>query len=111
MHESIDKLLEIKHSYHYTNNPFEYKNDFNDNTTKCFRCVHKDSKLNETYISPNHGIFTERAVINFHFIFSKNLETNKYFNISAKNWVMIMFFCVCVNILRMSFFLVLSYIF
>ncbi len=63
MHESIDKLLQIKHSYHYTNNPFEYQNDFNDNTSKCFRCVHKDSILNETYISPNHGIFTERAVI------------------------------------------------
>ena len=62
VHESIDKLLQIKKSYRYTNNPFLYKDDFNENTSQCFRCVYKDSILNGTFVTPDPSIFTERKV-------------------------------------------------
>lgn len=60
VHESIDKLLEIKHTYHYSNNPFDYSGVFNDNTTDCFKCVHKESMLNGTYLIADQSIYTER---------------------------------------------------
>ena len=53
----------IKTSYHYTNNPFLYKDDFNDNNSKCFRCVHAESFHNGTYQSPNMNIITEKEVL------------------------------------------------
>ena len=58
--ESIDKLLMIKNTHHFTSNPFLYKNDFYENNTKCFHCVHVESLNNGSYVSPNMSIRTER---------------------------------------------------
>lgn len=60
VHESIDKLLEIKNTYRYSNNPFVYSDVFNENTTNCFKCVHVESMKNGTFISPDPLIYTER---------------------------------------------------
>ena len=65
MHESIDKLLKIKKSHSYNKNPFSYSEDFNDNSSKCFRCVHHVSLagLNSSYDELlNRTIYTEKQV-------------------------------------------------
>ena len=38
--ESIVKLLRIRETHNYSNNPFVYNSDFNENNTGCFRCIH-----------------------------------------------------------------------
>jgi hypothetical protein len=63
VNESIDKLFKIRKTHHYSINPYLYKNDFNENSTECFRCVHIESAQNESYsMLTNSSIFMEREV-------------------------------------------------
>lgn len=37
--ESVKKLLDIRHSYKFSSNPYVYADVFNGNNTECFRCI------------------------------------------------------------------------
>jgi hypothetical protein len=65
VHESLDKLLRIRKTHKFNNNPYIYSQDFNENST-CFRCVHLNpSNISEYDEMSNRTIFTERDVIFF----------------------------------------------
>jgi hypothetical protein len=62
IHESLDKLLRIKKNYKFSNNPYVYSQDYDDNST-CFRCAHLDPRNMTTYGEVlNRSIYTERDV-------------------------------------------------
>jgi hypothetical protein len=64
--ESVDKLLKIRNSHHYTTNPFLYSAEFREeNNTKCFRCMHKNSTKDPHEYILNDTIYTERKASDY----------------------------------------------
>lgn len=63
--ESVDKLLKIRESYRFTNNPYLYTNEFNENSTSCFRCIHINSTLDPQIYYFNESVYSEKQVSNY----------------------------------------------
>lgn len=62
--ESVDKLLKIRESYRFTNNPYLYADEFNENSSSCFRCIHMNSTVDPQIYYLNTSVYTEKQVRN-----------------------------------------------
>ncbi|RNA30529.1 Sodium-driven chloride bicarbonate [Brachionus plicatilis] len=63
--ESVDKLLKIRKSHRFTSNPYLYANEFNENSTSCFRCLHVNSTFDPNIFILNESVYTEKQCEHF----------------------------------------------
>ena len=65
VNESIDKLLQIRKTHRFTDNPFLYSGEFlvDSKNSSCFRCLHKNSSSDENIYTLNASfVYRERDV-------------------------------------------------
>ncbi len=60
VYESLDKLMKIKKTHQFSTNPFLYQYSFNENSTECFRCRHKNTTSDPREYYLNDTIYTDR---------------------------------------------------